>query len=542
MRTIFIGLGFINCRLVWLLVSGVVAVTAFGAEIERINADRDEIIISGRAEKELVGVAELAPYQGTNELAGAAVVGQAEGKRSFRLGIPRFDGPRDRLYSGFVAFTTTNGQRSAGGTIHFVEDMRGVAKYNEPFPRVASKKGLQVQMTDDAIALGVKHAGLNVDLASLVDLGDTAGAPTWQLDGVTYHFRQAYVDSLDARVKKLSDAEMVVTLILLCYESWDPAINKIMLHPKYGADAPHKLSAFNTATPDGLRYFKACAEFLVDRYSQPKSPHGRAVNFIVGNEVNTHWEWANLGEATMEEFADDYLRTVRVCNTAAHKISANARVYISLEHHWNVRFDGPMHSFEGRPFVDYFNARAKAGGNFGWNLAFHPYPEDLTDPRTWKDKTATLTMDTRRITFKNIEMLPYYFNRKELRYHGEQRHIILSEQGFNTMGMPEGELWQAAGYCFAYYKIARIPGIDSFILHRQVDYRDEGVNLGLWTRNEKSQSPAEPARKKRIYEVFKEADTPQWKEAFAFALPVIGIKSWDEVRPKTERELKRMLK
>jgi len=514
---------------------------ANGVEVTRVTANRDEIYISGQADRQEIGVAEVAPYHPTNELT-VAVVGTAEGKRNFTLKIPRFDGLRDRLYSGFFAFTKTNGVGSVGGEIHYVEEMRGVAKYDEPFPHVTSKKGLQVQMTDDAIALGVKHAGLNVDLSSLVDLSNTAGAPTRQLDGVTYHFRQAYVEALDERAKKLSDAGMVVTLILLCYENGDPAINKIMLHPKYSANAPHRLSAFNTVTPDGLRYFKACIEFLVDRYSQPGQPHGRAVNFIVGNEVNTHWEWANLGEATMEEFAEDYLRTVRVCNTAAHKISANARVYISLEHHWNVRYDGPAHSFEGRPFVDYFGARAKAGGDFGWNLAFHPYPEDLTDPRTWRDKTATLTMDTRRITFKNLEMLPYYFNRKELLFDGKQRHIILSEQGFNTRGEPDGELWQAAGYCYAYYKIARIPGIDSFILHRQVDYRDEGINLGLWTRNEKSQSPAEPERKKKIYEVFKEADTPQWKEAFAFALPVIGIKSWDEVRPKTERELRRMLK
>ena len=250
---------------------------------------------------------------------------------------------------------------------------------------------------------------------------------------------------------------MVVTLILLNYEGWDPAVSKIMLHPEYSTNAPHRLSAFNTATPDGLRYFKACVEFLVDRYSQPGYPHGRAVNFIVGNEVNSHWEWANLGDATMEEFADDYLRTVRVCNTAAHKISANARVYISLEHHWNVRFDGPAHSFEGRQFVDYFNGRARAGGNFGWNVAYHPYPEDLTDPRTWNDKTATLTMDTRRITFKNLENVAILFQpASELLFEGsKQRHIILSEQGFNTRGEPQGELWQAAGYCYAYYKVAR---------------------------------------------------------------------------------------
>jgi len=75
-----------------------------------------------------------------------------------------------------------------------------------------------------------------------------------------------------------------------------------------------------------------------------------------------------------------------------------------------------------------------------------------------------------------------------------------------------------------------------------VDYLDEGLNLGLWRRNEKSASQSEPSEKKMIYEVFREADTPQWKEALAFALPVIGIHSWDEVKPKTERELRAKMK
>ena len=94
-------------------------------------------------------------------------LGSQRARGAFKIKIPRWDGQRDRLYSGFVAFTTANGARSAGGEIHYVEDMRGVAKYDEAFPRAASKKGLQVQMVDDAIALGVKHAGLNVDLPSL---------------------------------------------------------------------------------------------------------------------------------------------------------------------------------------------------------------------------------------------------------------------------------------------------------------------------------------------------------------------------------------
>jgi len=108
----------------------------------------------------------------------------------------------------------------------------------------------------------------------------------------------------------------------------------------------------------------------------------------------------------------------------------------------------------------------------------------------------------------------------------------LSEQGFHTANQPDGELWQAAAYAYAYYKCEHLPGIDAFILHRHVDHRDEGgLNLGLWTRNQASRSAAEPGRRKRIYDVFKAADTLEWKQAFDFALPVIGIKAWEELLP-----------
>jgi hypothetical protein len=33
-----------------------------------------------------------------------------------------------------------------------------------------------------------------------------------------------------------------------------------------------------------------------------------------------------------------------------------------------------------------------------------------------------------------------------------------------------------------------------------------------------------------MYEVFRLADTPEWESAFAFALPVIGLKSWSEAK------------
>jgi hypothetical protein len=139
---------------------------------------------------------------------------------------------------------------------------------------------------------------------------------------------------------------------------------------------------------------------------------------------------------------------------------------------------------------------------------------------------------TPRITFKNIEQLAAYMNRPEMLHQGKPRRIILSEQGFHSPDTDEGQLLQAAAYAYAYQKIRKLNAIDSFILHRHVDHGQEGgLNLGLWTRHKPGKHPAEPAEKKKIYEVFKAADTPSWEEAFRFALPVIGLKSWSELQP-----------
>jgi hypothetical protein len=115
--------------------------------------------------------------------------------------------------------------------------------------------------------------------------------------------------------------------------------------------------------------------------------------------------------------------------------------------------------------------------------------------------------------------------------HGKPRRVILSEQGFNTPNGPNGEAVQAAGFCYAWVKVAHLDGIDAFILHRHVDHAQEGgLRLGLWTH--RPGTTADPDRKKRIYEVFRLADTPEWRKAFEFALPMIGIRSWDQiVRP-----------
>lgn len=410
------------------------------------------------------------------------------------------------------------------------------SRYVEEYPVAASKKGLQVELTEDALALGVKHAALNFNLSQLIDPRGGGSAPGWDFGGRRYHFRLGYLEGMDRRIKALSDGGAVVTLIVLTYQSGDPEIDRLLIHPQCVAKAPNRLGNFNTVTEEGRDWLAATLEFCAERWSRPDRKHGRVSGYVVGNEVNSHWWWANMGRVSLEAFADDYLRTVRLAHTAIRRQSSAARVYLSLEHHWNIRYAAgdEQQAFPARPFLDYFARRAREGGDFDWQVAFHPYPENLFEPRFWNDTSATTNvLTTPRITFKNLELLPAYLRRPELLFRGQPRRIILSEQGFHTPPGSDGELVQAAAFCYAYRKVEQMEGIDAFILHRHVDHPHEGgLLLGLRGMKPKDGDPRPP---KRSYECFRAADTPDWERAFEFALPIIGVKSWDALRAAPAR-------
>jgi hypothetical protein len=404
-----------------------------------------------------------------------------------------------------------------------------VSRYNEPYPAAASKKGLQVELVDDALALGIKHAAQNINLTALFVASSSEDDVTFVHEGETFRFRRGYLESMDRQIKTLSQAGVLVNLIVLSYASGQPEVDRVVLHPKYDSKAPNRLGAFNTVTPEGKRWFSACLSFLAERWSRPDQQYGRVVGYILSNEVNSHWYWSNLGRATMHEFADDHLRTVRLAHRMIRQQSSWARAYLSLDHHWNIRYvaGDRYQTFAGREFLEYFAHRAKAEGDFDWHLAFHPYPENLFKPDFWNDKTATTNATTPRVTFKNLEVLAEFMNRPELQYAGKSRRIILSEQGFHTPNGETGELLQAAAYCYAYKKVEALDAIDSFILHRHVDHdREGGLLLGL-RRNKPAGGEARP--KKRSYDCFRLADTPEWESAFRFALPIIGLKDWNSL-------------
>ena len=508
---------------------------AASRSILRIAAREKTLVLELRAPaKALVALVEFRPYQTYRAGEPFPVVWRDRG-RVTEVEIPRFDGPRDRLYSKFQLVDTR--ARRPIGRAHYVDDLSALPARQFDFPRSKSIKGLQVQMVDDAIALGVKHAAVNVLLPSIALWSGAQSTETWEVDGEKIPINMDYIRQLDADFKRMTDAGINITAILLNGVPAQPDPNNPFIHPKTDlAGAPNHLGAFNLTDEWGLRHYRAAVEYLANRYSAPSAAHGLVSGYIIGNEVQAHWEWYNIGRMSLEDFVDDYGIALRVADLAARRFHSKIRTYVSLTHHWNSAYtDDPLKGFSGKDFLDHLNAWGKAEGDFPWHVAFHPYPEDLGEARTWNDRQAVLSFDTPKITFKNIEVLPAYTRQKRFLYEGRQRSVILSEQGFHMPDTSDGEEVQAAGFAYAYYRISRAPSIEAFILHRHVDHKHEGgLRLGLWTW--KAESICTPDRKKFIYDVFRLADTDQWEQAFEFAKPIIGIKEWEEIMPSEKIE------
>ncbi|MBQ3869129.1 MAG: hypothetical protein II777_01155 [Clostridia bacterium] len=392
------------------------------------------------------------------------------------------------------------------GGVCFASHVEG--EYNEEYPDPGTKKGLQIVDVEDAKYLGVRHAALNIAITDVLRSKDAEDTEPFDYDGNTYYINKKVIEDNDKRVKALTEAGVVITFILLCGKHWSTFVpddmKGVLLHPDYNDEGT--LSAFNVVTDEGLRHYQAFCAYLAQRYYRPDNKYGRAVGMIISNEVTAQWIWGNAGEKTCEEFSREYTLAMRIAYYAAASVYEKFRIYASLDHFWGVSMDAkqPKRYYSGLELLSEISKRAKAEGDFYYNIAHHPYPQDLFKPDFWNDDMATDDYETPLVTFKNLHILAEFLYKEENLFEGVRRRVILSEQGFNSNWTPESEILQATAYGRAYHEVMKIPEIDSFILHAHHDNKAEfGLNLGLWRRKPDSQQQERP---KPIYYLFKAID------------------------------------
>lgn len=414
------------------------------------------------------------------------------------------------LYQKFVVAYKTGGKYQVVSDARYITNPEILASYKGKGPTTTSKKGLQVEELSDSLEIGTQHAVVNWTLNSLLN-NNAINKTTFQYKGKTYYLDADQLQRNDELVQAYNAAGVRVTVILLLPKD---AASTGTTSMQYGGYAYTKFSSFKTSSKTACNTFEAVMTYLASRYGTKEN---LVSGWILGNEVNSACIWNYGGNKSLSSYMTNYARAFRICYNAVKSVSKYSKVYISLDNNWNRDIDGSSNRyFSSKAVLDKFYAKLKEQGKISFQIAYHAYPQGMSDPIFWDDSWATNSVNAKIINFKNLKVLTNYAKKN----FGKNCTIMLSEQSFNSS---RGEIVQAAAYAYAYYLSETNSMIESFIYGREFDHPDEtkdGYNWGLCDNWHS---------KRLIWSVFQYIDT---KDSFKFTDPLVkytNLKKWTKI-------------
>lgn len=520
----------------------------FPAAITGVSVGKSEVAIQGKA----------APPGGTVFLADIpmdVVPGdprcwqsltpvRAAGDGSFRISLPRHrerDGfSHDRLLSRWQLV------RKAGDAIEPLSHARYTDRVDcrapgLPAAKPAHKKGLggwhTGELPGELDELGISAVTVNILIHSLVSLTPGPGTTPIRWQGRAYHARQDALAAYDSTFREAMRRGVVVSAILLVAnpaKSADDPLVRTLGHPDANREGVYAMP--NVTSPDGIALYGAILNLMAERWSRPDGEYGRVHHWILHNEVDAGREWTNAGDKPAVVYMDLYQRSLRLADLISRQYDPHARPFISLTHHWAR--PGNAHWYGSRLMLETLARFTRAEGDFPWALAYHPYPQDLFNPRTWEDSQATFSFDTAKITPRNLEVLDAFMKQARFLHQGKVRPVHLSENGFNSKDYSPPHLEdQAAGMAFAWKKIQRLTSIEAWHYHNWIDHREEGgLRIGLRKFRD---DPGDPLGRKPIWHLYRALGTPDEDAACKPYLKTLGLPSWERVVHKGDIRLAR---
>ncbi|RYD22684.1 MAG: hypothetical protein EOP88_07180 [Verrucomicrobiaceae bacterium] len=398
-----------------------------------------------------------------------------------------------------------------------------------PAAHPKSKKGLggwnPGRFPDELEELGISAVTVNMMVHSLVSLTAGPGLTPFQWQRKTYYANDARLADFDRTFLEAAKHDVMVSVILLIAnpaKDNNPVV-AVLGHPDAVKEGTFAMP--NVTSPEGLALYGAILNLMAERWSRPDGKHGRVHHWIIHNEVDAGWVWTNAGEKADIVYMDLYQRSMRLTDLISRQYDPNMRPFITLTHHWAKK--GETRWYGSKRLTDLLVRFCHAEGDFPWAMAYHPYPQNLFNPRTWEDEQATFTFETAKITPKNLEVLDAYMKQPALLYRGKVRPVHLSENGFNSKDYSPASLEdQAAGMALAWKKMAALSSIESWQYHNWIDNRGEGgLKIGL---RKFPDEPGDPAGKKPIWHLYQALGTSEENEVAEPYLKTIGIRSWDE--------------
>lgn len=414
------------------------------------------------------------------------------------------------LYQKFVVAYKTGGKYQIVSNARYITNPEKLASYKGKGPNTTSKKGLQVEELSDSLEIGTQHAVVNWTLNSLLN-NNAVNKEAFTYKNKVYYLDADVMQRNDELVKAYNAAGVRVTVILLLPKDAASLGTAAM---QYGGYSYTKFSSFKTSSKAGCNTFEAVMTYLAKRYGTKEN---LVSGWILGNEVNSPCIWNYGGNKKLDTYMLNYARAFRICYNAVKSVSKYSKVYISLDNNWNNDTDGSgKRYFSSKATLDQFYAKLKAYGKISFQIAFHAYPQGMSDPVFWDDTWATNSTKARIVNFKNISVLTKYAKKN----FGKDCTVMLSEQSFNSS---KGEALQAAAYAYAYYISESNSMIESFIYGREFDHPEEMSSSYYWGLCDIWHT------KRLVWSVFQYIDSA---DSFKFTNPLVGytnLKKWTKI-------------
>lgn len=234
---------------------------------------------------------------------------------------------------------------------------------------------------DELDQLGISAVTTNIMIHTLVALQPEPDTTPIHWQGRTYYARDKALAGLDETfLEAQQHGVMVSAIVLVANPARGPnPLVSLLGHPDALKDGIFAMP--NVTSPDGIALYGAVLNLMAERWSRPDGKYGRVHHWIMHNEFDAGWVWTNAGDKPAIVYMDLYQRSLRLMDLIARQYDPNSRPFISLTHHW--AYHGAEHWYGSKLLVDLLVRYTQAEGDFPWAMAYHPYPQNLFNPRAW---------------------------------------------------------------------------------------------------------------------------------------------------------------
>ena len=428
----------------------------------------------------------------------------------FRIELTRFrtlpNGRYDRLLSKWAIVRKSASGFELASHARYTDEVEPL--WNSPDEQPRCKKGLSGISASSSLGdldqLGVCSISVNIFL-DYIHSQAKPGDISLSYNGQAYFADAKAVADYDLVMQFAAQRHIVVSAILLVPQALkfsDQAGGRLLAIPD--ADPAGVYSMPNVTTFEGLQLYASALNFLAKRYSRPDRKYGRIQNWFMHNEADKGWVWTNAGEKSEITYMDLYNKSMRTMYLIARQYNPHAKVFISLSHFWNRAAEDNSRFYPPRRLLSDLLSYSHAEGDYEWGIDYHLSSESLSKAPTWEDHNFTFSVDTPLIASRNVEVLNAWAQQPSTYFREiKRRSIFLTDRGLNSHDSWENSLTdRAAGLVYVWKKVGPLDAVEA------LQYR-----LG----------------EKPIWSLYQKLGTTEEDKASAFALPVVGIKAWNEV-------------